>query len=97
MVYGVLGHFLRCSTKWLNSMNKRIVVGISISLIVIVLIILISGILIFRAVMNSGITAGPDQMFGDQHLKTSVALIELHKTRYGKYPASLNELKFIGQ
>jgi hypothetical protein len=36
-------------------------------------------------------------MFGDQHLKTSVALIELHKTRYGKYPTSLSELKFIGQ
>ncbi|MBN1255482.1 MAG: hypothetical protein JXA50_09445 [Deltaproteobacteria bacterium] len=51
----------------------------------------------FRAVMRSGITQGPDAMFGDQHLKTSVALIELHKVRYGKYPSSLKDLKFIGQ
>ena len=78
-------------------MNKKVIIGIGISLIVIFLIVLISGILIFRTVINSGITAGPDEMFGDQHLKTAVALIELHKTRYGKYPASLSELKFIGQ
>lgn len=36
-------------------------------------------------------------MFGDQNLKTAVALIELHKVRYGKYPGSLNDLKFTGQ
>jgi len=45
----------------------------------------------------SGITKGPDNMFGDQHLKTAVALIELHKVRYGKYPDSLQDLKFTGQ
>jgi hypothetical protein len=36
-------------------------------------------------------------MFGDQHLKTAVALIELHKVRYGKYPDTLRDLKFTGQ
>lgn len=36
-------------------------------------------------------------MFGDQHLKTTVALLELHKVRYGKYPASLRDLTFTGQ
>jgi hypothetical protein len=36
-------------------------------------------------------------MFGDQHLKTTVALIELHKVRFGRYPASLSDLKFTGQ
>jgi hypothetical protein len=36
-------------------------------------------------------------MFGDQHLKTTVALIELHKVRFGKYPSSLSDLKFTGQ
>ena len=36
-------------------------------------------------------------MFGDQNLKTAVALIELYKTRYGKYPATLKDLKFTGQ
>ncbi len=38
-----------------------------------------------------------DNEFGDQHLKTAVALIELHKVRYGKYPDSLSDLKFTGQ
>ena len=42
------------------------------------------------------IPGGPDKMFGDQHLKTTVALLELHKVRYKKYPASLNDLKYIG-
>jgi hypothetical protein len=38
-----------------------------------------------------------DNLFGDQHMKTAVALIELHKLRYGSYPASLDDLKFTGQ
>ena len=50
-----------------------------------------------KAIIDSGITAGPDAKFGDQHLKTAVALIELHKTRFGKYPSSLADLKFIGE
>lgn len=50
-----------------------------------------------RSFISSGATAVPDQMFGDQHLKTVVALVELHKVRYGSYPARLSELKFIGQ
>lgn len=49
------------------------------------------------SLVRSGIFHGPDQMFGDQHLKTAVALIELHKVRYGKYPGSLNDLTFTGQ
>jgi len=38
-----------------------------------------------------------DQKFGDQHFKTSVALIELHKVRFGEYPNSLTDLKFVGE
>jgi hypothetical protein len=38
-----------------------------------------------------------DQKFGDQHFKTSIALIELHKVRFGEYPSSLKELKFVGE
>jgi hypothetical protein len=38
-----------------------------------------------------------DNRFGDQHLKTAVALIELHKLRYGAYPESFDDLKFTGQ
>jgi len=37
-----------------------------------------------------------DEKFGDQHLKTTVALVELHKLRYGRYPQSLSELQFVG-
>ena len=35
-------------------------------------------------------------MFGDQHLKTTISLLELHKLRYGHYPQSLKELRFVG-
>ncbi len=39
---------------------------------------------------------GPDAQFGDQHLKTAVALIELHRIRFGKYPERLSDLQFTG-
>ncbi len=61
------------------------------------LILLLAGYLIVRSIVASGITKGPDNMFGDQHLKTSVALIELHKVRYGEYPDTIRDLKFTGQ
>jgi hypothetical protein len=35
-----------------------------------------------------------DQAFGDQHFKTAIALVELHKVRTGSYPETLKELKF---
>ena len=38
-----------------------------------------------------------DRKFGDQHFKTALALVELHKIRFGDYPASLNDLKFVGE
>ena len=50
-----------------------------------------------RAIVASGITQGPDALFGDQHLKTAVALIELHKVRTGRYPEELSKLQFTGQ
>ena len=37
-----------------------------------------------------------DAQFGDQHFKTAIALIELHKVRFGTYPDSLSELRFLG-
>ena len=37
-----------------------------------------------------------NNMFGDQHFKTAVALIELHKIRYGAYPETVDEIKFTG-
>lgn len=38
-----------------------------------------------------------DAKFGDQHFKTAIALVELHKVRTGSYPTSLKELKFTGE
>jgi hypothetical protein len=61
------------------------------------IVVIAGGILAVRSIIASGITRGPDNMFGDQHLKTTVALIELHKVRFGKYPGSLSDLKFTGQ
>ena len=37
-----------------------------------------------------------NKQFGDQHFKTAIALIELHKVRFGEYPATLDRLKFTG-
>ena len=37
-----------------------------------------------------------DQKFGDQNFKTTVALIELQKIRYGEYPASLKDIRYSG-
>ena len=56
-----------------------------------------SAFFLVRAFISSGITRTPDNLFGDQNLKTAVALLELHKVRYGKYPGSMDELKFTGQ
>lgn len=49
------------------------------------------------AIYRSGFWRGPDVMFGDQHLKTTVSLIELHKIRFGSYPRSLSDLKYLGE
>ena len=40
---------------------------------------------------------GLDARFGDQHFKTAIALVELHKLRFGTYPETLNDLVFTGE
>ncbi|HJN78015.1 MAG TPA: hypothetical protein QGF58_29145 [Myxococcota bacterium] len=42
-------------------------------------------------------TAQFDEQFGDQHFKTTISLVELHKVRNGEYPAELSELEYTGQ
>lgn len=37
-----------------------------------------------------------DSQFGDQNFKSAIALIELHKVRFGRYPDTLADLKFTG-
>ena len=58
---------------------------------------IIAGIVAYRCVIASGITRSLDNKFGDQHLKTAVALVELRKVRFGRYPDSLRDLKFTGE
>jgi hypothetical protein len=76
------------SKKWLWIL---IIVG------VLVVAVVGGGIIAYRSLIASGITSAFDNKFGDQHLKTAVALIELHKIRFGKYPDSLRDLKFTGE
>jgi len=72
----------------------KIVIAIVCSFVVIGAV---SIFLLIRYVTASGITRPFDNKFGDQHLKTTVALIELHKVRHGRYPESLRELRFTGE
>ena len=37
-----------------------------------------------------------DAKFGDQNFKTAIALIELHKVRYGAYPETLKDIRYAG-
>jgi hypothetical protein len=38
-----------------------------------------------------------NRKFADQHFKTAISLIELHKIRYGVYPESLQALRHLGE
>lgn len=39
---------------------------------------------------------GADEKFGRQNFVSAIAIIELHHTRNGEYPQSLNELEYLG-
>ena len=45
---------------------------------------------------SDSFTEKANDQFGDQHFKTAIALIELYKVREGKYPPSLDSLKYLG-
>jgi hypothetical protein len=77
-----------------RSRRGLLIAGVIVGLI---LAVLLAGYVCLRAIIDSGITSGPDNLFGDQHLKTAVSLIELHKLRYGKYPGTLGDLKYLGK
>lgn len=60
-------------------------------------ILILTLVVILFARCNMGkIQEQSNQQFGDQHFKTAIALIELHKTRTGEYPATLDSIKYIG-
>ena len=53
-------------------------------------------IFLLMGCMTNGLKEQANQQFGDQHFKTAIALIELYKVREGKYPPSLDSLKYLG-
>ena len=61
-----------------------------------ILFILTLSTLLFSRCGLGGFKENANKQFGDQHFKTAIALIELHKVRFGEYPASLDSLKFVG-
>src|SRR5712692_8165646 len=69
---------------WIVFIGLVLVVGGSVG---------IGGYFLFK----SGVTRPFDNMFGDQHLRSAVALVELHKVRYGRYPKTLHDLRFLGE
>src|SRR5690348_10997711 len=61
-----------------------------------VLIVLLTSTLLFAQCGIKKFEKQAMEKFGDQYFKTAIALIELHKIRFGEYPAKLDSLKFIG-
>jgi len=74
-------------------MSREKKIFLALGLVLIAVVFGMSAVAVYR----SGFWRGPDVQFGDQHLKTAVALIELHKVRHGQYPASLADLTFVGE
>jgi hypothetical protein len=61
----------------------------------------ISATMVFAALLVVAAGCGTfrqeaDAQFGDQNFKSAVALIELHKVRFGEYPDALTDLQFLG-
>jgi hypothetical protein len=59
-------------------------------------LITIYALLLFASCIPDNFKKHTDVQFSDQHFKTAIALIELHKIRKGKYPDSLDSLKYLG-
>ena len=59
--------------------------------------LLVAGVTLGLAVGACGKFASEaDAKFGDQNFKTAISLIELYRLRHGDYPASLDQLDFVG-
>jgi hypothetical protein len=59
-------------------------------------IALLLGFVLLAGVASCDLQAAADAKFGDQHFKTVIALVELHKLRSGSYPEQLKDLRFTG-
>ena len=89
---------MNMSTLQDNARAKRRIVAALVLVIVLGSVFIGTvGYGLYRFVSSAGFVKMADQQFGDQHLKTAVALIELHKLRTGRYPKDLSELRYVGQ
>jgi hypothetical protein len=63
------------------------------------ILLCLTGVLLALAIVLSGcsLLKEANQKSGDQYFKRAIALIELHKIRFGEYPSSLKDLKFTGE
>jgi hypothetical protein len=53
------------------------------------------GVVLFVAAGCGQFRDEADAKFGDQNFKSAIAIIELHKVRFGSYPNTLADLKFL--
>ena len=79
-----------------SKLIQRNLIGLLVVAVIVVLVVFAVHSCI-RSALKSGLTSRPYELFGKQHLGTAVALIELHKVRYGRYPQTLKDLKFTGE
>lgn len=61
-----------------------------------ILTVLIASTLLFANCGVKKLEKQAMEKFSDQHFKTAIALIELHKIRFGEYPETLDSLKYTG-
>jgi len=73
--------------------DKRLAIGVVAGALVIILSV---AYFLFSPFCNSSLRNRIETEFGDQAIKTALALIELHKVRYGTYPDTLRDLRFLG-
>lgn len=52
--------------------------------------------LLMTSCFSGDFVEGANQQFGDQHFKTAISLIELHKIREGEYPKDLHDIEYLG-
>ncbi|MHC4118412.1 MAG: hypothetical protein ACYSWO_13000 [Planctomycetota bacterium] len=77
--------------------NKRFVRYLIVGGVLLLVLMVFTVIVGIRFVSKHGLTEPIDRKFGDQNLKSTVAMLELHKIRFGKYPDSLRDLKYTGE
>ena len=77
-------------------MRKGKRIRLSVAILIIVATLLAGAAIVGTMLVVLFRSMDPDTMFGDQHLKTTVAIIELHRVRNGTYPKNLADLRDFG-